>query len=76
MEAVLKALGRAAAGANVQIFATTHSAECIEAARLAYRDDPAIFRVHRIDRVEGRTQAVTYDVETLGASREMGLEVR
>lgn len=71
-----RAIGKAASDSDVQVFATTHSAECIEAARLAFADEPFAFRLHRIDRSEGRTCAVTYDMMTLEAASEIGLEVR
>lgn len=71
-----RVIGKAAADADAQVFATTHSAECIDAARLAFEDDPSAFRLHRIDRVEDRTCAVTYDVKTLEAASDIGLEVR
>ena len=73
---VWRAVRDAAVSADVQLFATTHSAECVAAAGAAFADAPSLFRLHRIDRIGGRTSAVTYDTETLLAADEMKLEVR
>ncbi len=62
---------------NVQVFATTHSQECIRAAHRAFEEDGQYdFRLHRLELVKGVIRAVTYDQETLGAALEVGLEVR
>ncbi len=62
---------------NVQIFATTHSQECVRAAHRAFEEDGQYdFRLHRLEWVKGVIRAVTYDQETLGAALEVGLEVR
>ncbi len=62
---------------NVQVFATTHSDECVEAARQAFEgvgeDEFKFFRLRRKDE---RIEAVGLDWEMLNASAEMGLEVR
>ena len=62
---------------NVQLFATTHSEECIRSAHQAFEQDSQYdFRLCRLERVEDIIRAVTYDKETLGAALESGLEVR
>ncbi len=63
---------------DIQIFATTHSYECIRAAYEVFaQSDPFDFALHRLERTkEGDVRAVTYDKETLGESLEMNLEVR
>jgi hypothetical protein len=62
---------------NVQLFATTHSAECIRAAHRAFEeDDQYDFRLHRLERIQDTIRAVTYDQDTLGAALETGLEIR
>jgi len=62
---------------NVQLFASTHSAESLEAAHRAWDDmneyDMAVYRLQRF----GRTfRVISYDKKTLGAAIETGLEVR
>jgi len=63
---------------NVQVFAATHSRECITAAHETFQnrglyDD---FRLHRLERINGIIRALTYDEETLTSALEMNLEVR
>ena len=74
---VWAAIGEAARRYDTQIFATTHSFECIEGAHEAFRENrPYGFRLHRLDRVENEAKVITYDQETLGAAIRSGLEVR
>jgi len=62
---------------NVQVFATTHSLECIMAAHRAFSGGNTYdFRLHRLEDVDGKIRAVTYDRESLEAAIDMGLEVR
>lgn len=62
---------------NVQLFATTHSQECIRAAHQAFTEVSKYdFHLHRLEWVENTIRAVTYEKETLGAALEAGLEVR
>ena len=62
---------------NVQLFATTHSEECVQAAHQASKDsDISDFRLFRLRRVAQTIQAVSHDQEMLGAALEVGLEVR
>ena len=62
---------------NVQVFATTHSWECIKAAHEAFSEtEPYDLRLHRLERINGEIKAVTYDKKTLDTSVEMNLEVR
>jgi hypothetical protein len=71
------AIGEAAREFNTQIFATTHSLECIEAAHKAFKESGIYdFRLHRLDRIGDSIKGVTYDEETLEAAIETGLEVR
>jgi len=77
MNRVWKAIADLARDHNVQIFATTHSAECYRAAQEVFREsDQYDFRVHRLERVKDTIQAITYDQETLEAAIEMDVEVR
>ena len=74
---VWRAIAEAARRLDVQVFATTHSWECIRTAHEAFsQDGPYDLRLHRLDRIDGNVQAVTYDQETLGTSVEMAMEVR
>ena len=76
MEKVWKAIGAFARSYDVQLFATTHSYECIGAAYRAFetdeKDELRLFRIQR-DR-EGRFKAVKYDRERLGGVLELRME--
>ena len=61
---------------DVQVFATTHSLECIEAAVAAFADNQDDFRMHRISRRDTGLHATTYDFEAAEASLEIRVEVR
>ncbi len=64
---------------NVQIFATTHSIECVKAFSSSYtqtgknNDD---VRLYRIERKDGDFRVVSYDHDVLEASLDSGWEVR
>jgi hypothetical protein len=74
---VWRAIGEVARQFNTQVFATTHSLECIIAAHRAFSESGCYdFRLHRLERVNETIRAVTYDQETLEAAIETGLEVR
>jgi AAA domain, putative AbiEii toxin, Type IV TA system len=74
---VWSAIAQAARQHDVQIFATTHSWECLRYAHDAYCDDEADdFRLHRLDRVHGDITATTYDRDGIDAALAMGVEVR
>lgn len=74
---VWRAIGQVAREFNTQVFATTHSLECIEAAHRAFTGSSKYdFRLYRLDRVGKTISVVSYDQETLGAAIETGLEVR
>ena len=77
LQRVWEVLGNVAARFDTQIFATTHSFECIEAAHRAFaRTDSYEFRLHRLEQVDSRVRCVTYDRETLEGAIDSGLEVR
>lgn len=62
---------------DVQIFATTHSIECIQAASEVFKGPPDDFAVHRLERRDdGEIHCITMDEETLGRMLERGWEVR
>ena len=62
---------------NVQVFATTHSYECIVAANNAFTElESDELHLHRLYRRDGRVKAVTYDKEALNTNIEYLWEVR
>ena len=72
-----KAVGAAARQSNVQVFATTHSWECVLAAHRAFAEsDEDDFRLHRLERRDGEVVALTYDQEQLDTAIDSNLEVR
>lgn len=62
---------------NVQLFATTHSWDCISsfaaAAKATQEDDGALVR---LERKSSKVVAVVYDEVTLASATEQGIEVR
>jgi len=74
---VWQAIGEVARQFNVQVFAATHSLECIMAAHKAFQESEIYdFRLHRLERVNDTIRDVSYDRESLDAAIEAGLEVR
>ena len=63
---------------NVQLVATTHSAECIEAAMAAFAKTPEELSIHKlfVSETTGAVEAVTFTGETLDGARDLNLEVR
>lgn len=62
---------------KIQVFATTHSRECILAAHETMKTMKDYdFALHRIQRVKGKIETVTHDREMLEAAIKSGLEVR
>jgi len=77
MPKIWKAIAVAARESNTQIFATTHSWECIRAAHEAFASEEEYdFRLHRLGWLDGKIGRVTYDKGTLAASLKHELEVR
>lgn len=62
---------------NLQVFATTHSEECIHAACRAFQglDDDGL-RVIRLDRLERETRATIYDRALIETAARTGTEIR
>jgi hypothetical protein len=62
---------------NLQLFATTHSEECIYAACRAFSElgDDGL-RVIRLDRLEGGTRASIYDRTLIETAERTGTEIR
>ena len=63
---------------NVQFVATTHSAECIEAAIGAFGDAAEDLSIHHlyVNGEAGRVEAATFNGETLEGARDLNLELR
>ena len=75
MEKIWTAVGAFARSYDVQIFATTHSYECIGAAYRAFVDDEEDgLRLFRLQRSRGEFRAVGYDKERLRTVLESNME--
>jgi hypothetical protein len=63
---------------SVQLVATTHSAECIEAATHAFADAPDELSVHKLftNNQTGNVEAATFTGDTLEGARDLDLEIR
>ena len=63
---------------NVQLFATTHSAEFINAAIDAFSDCPEDLSIHKLYRNEntGKPEAATFTGDALEGARGLDLEIR
>ena len=76
---VWKAIGQMARELDIQVFATTHSYEMIEAAHEAFKDDDFDdFRFHRLyhDSTTGKIEARTYNDFSMNAALSREYEVR
>ncbi len=78
LENVWQVINDAAHRFNVQVIATTHSYECIQAASNIFLNNGhrSAFRLHRLDRIEETFQSVIYDDEALEGAMQGYLEVR
>jgi hypothetical protein len=77
LEPIWKWLATVSATRNMQIFATTHSEECVQAACRAFaalNDDG--LRVIRLDRRAHETGVTVYDRNLVAAAERMGVEIR
>jgi hypothetical protein len=62
---------------GTQVFATTHSYECIVAAHEAFAEsEPYDLRIHRLEGVGDDIEVVTIDGETMAGVTEIGAEIR
>ena len=63
---------------NVQVVATTHSHECIEAAMTAFEDAPRALSVHQLflNQHTESIEAATFNGKTIKGARDLNLEVR
>jgi hypothetical protein len=77
MPQIWKGIATLAASEKIQVFATTHSRECLIAAHETMKARPSYdFALHRLQRVNGRLEAVTHDQGMLEVALKSGLEVR
>jgi hypothetical protein len=77
LEASWLAVDKASSDSKTQVFATTHSLECVQSAVAAFKGrEDDVFRMHRIERHDGEIKVVTYDQETAEAALSLGLEFR
>ena len=72
---------------NTQVFATTHSFECVQAAHRALADPAGAtgtgeavhndaFCLHRLDLLDNEVRCITYSADAIAGAIEHGLEVR
>ncbi len=74
---VWRVLAHAARRANVQIFTTTHSRECVVAAHEAFSKDlPYDLKLYRLEQGPADISVVAYDQQTLDAAVRAEFEVR
>jgi hypothetical protein len=74
---VWQAIAAAARQNNVQVFATTHSWECLRWAHEAFSEDTEYdLTLHRLDRGDDETKAVRYDQEMIESALYNALEMR
>ncbi len=74
---VWKAIAQLSRKYKTQIFATTHSRECIQSAYEAFNEDKKYdFLLHRLELVKGKITDVVYDKETLEAAIKSKFEIR
>lgn len=76
MEEIWKAISKLAREYNTQVFAATHSEECIRAAHRAFAKNQYDFALHRLERAQEGIQAVTLGQKNLEMAIEMDAEVR
>jgi hypothetical protein len=77
MKGVWQAIARAARLSNTQVFATTHSYECIVAAHTAFsEDEPYDLKLYRLELGRKGVEVAAYDKEVLEYATEMSHEVR
>ena len=76
-EQVWRSLAKASIAYDSQIWATTHSYDCLSSIHRAFEDRPEDLRVHRLERKDDGFIAVhTFNYAVLGRALESGLEVR
>jgi len=77
MPEIWRGIAAFARSEDVQVFATTHSRECIMAAHEAMESTGYYdFALHRLQWVKGKLEVVTHDQEMLDEAAKAGMEVR
>jgi hypothetical protein len=77
MAGIWSALAKAARSTNVQIFASTHSWECMRAAHEAFsKERDYDLSIQRLDRKDDSVTATKYDREMIQAALSSGVELR
>lgn len=77
MKNVWKAIAQLARKYSSQVFATTHSRECIKAAHEAFAEEEKYdFLLHRLERVKGEISDIVYDKEALESALKAKFELR
>ena len=71
---VWRVIDEAARQFGTQIFATTHSLECVTAAHGSLGNDR--FRLHRLEVGKKKSHCITYEPDSIDAAIQHGLEVR
>ena len=71
---VWRVIEQAAGQFGVQVFATTHSYECVTAAQATLKDDH--FRYHRLEVVDSTVRCKTYPPDAIAAAIRHDLEIR
>lgn len=65
-----------AARLEVQVFATTHSRDCVRAFQEVWHENKTLASFHRLERHNDEIRAVSYNEETLEDSIDVDVEVR
>ena len=74
---VWTAIAKVAREVNAQVFATTHSWECLKAAHASFCTSEIYdLRVHRLDRNEKDVTSTIYDKEMIETALSSGMELR
>lgn len=73
---IWEAVGNAAENYNCQVFATTHSYECLEAAHKGLANRPEDLRYIRLDREDDVITAKTSNYDMVGSAIAHNLEIR
>jgi hypothetical protein len=74
---VWRAIDTASQDYGTQVFATTHSIECIAAAHTAFSANLNYgLALHRLEFANGNSKAITYDKESIETSIKRDMEVR
>ena len=73
-ENVWKAIDEMARQSNIQVFAATHSRECVLAAHKAI--EPERLRYHRLEQIDGEIRCRTYSPDILKSAFKFNFEVR